>query len=130
MCRTLQVHPSAYYKWLSCPESPRSIANKALIKLIRDYWESSEQTYGSPRIYRDLREAGATCSENHLARLMRLESIKAVHVLTKPRYISSKPSIVAESHLDRQFEVDEPDKVWVTDITQIRTCQGMCTWLY
>ena len=121
------MHPSGYYKWLSCPQSRRSIANTALTAHIRDYWELSEKTYGSPRIHRDLREAGVPCSENRVARLMKAASIKAIHVLALPRYISSKPSIVAENHLDRQFKVTEPDKVWVTDITQIRTWQG---WLY
>jgi len=38
-----------------------------------------------------------------------------------------KPAVVASNALDRQFEVDSPDKIWVTDITYIRTHQG---WLY
>ena len=127
MCRTLQVHPSGYYKWLSCPESSQAIANKALTELIIEYWDESGRTYGSPRIHRDLREAGEACSENRVARLMKKASIKAVHAMKKPRYITSKPSIVANNHLDRQFTVNQADQVWVTDITYIRTYQG---WLY
>ena len=127
MCRALQVHPSGYYKWLSCPESPREKTNKALTTLIKEYWLESDQTYGSPRIHRDLKEAGQICSENRVARLMRKASIRAIHALKKPRYISVKPSMVAENYLDRKFSVSKPDQVWVTDITQIRTWQG---WLY
>lgn len=37
------------------------------------------------------------------------------------------PSAVAPNHLQRQFDVTEPNKVWVTDITYIRTHEG---WLY
>ncbi|MFT6526336.1 MAG: putative transposase [Celeribacter sp.] len=38
-----------------------------------------------------------------------------------------KPAIVADNTLDRQFEVDVPDRVWVTDITYIKTHEG---WSY
>lgn len=37
------------------------------------------------------------------------------------------PSLVAPNHLQRQFDVQEPNRVWVTDITYIRTYEG---WLY
>ena len=46
----------------------------------------------------------------------------------KRRFKRSGPaSVVAPNHLQRQFDVTEPNKVWVTDITYIRTHQG---WLY
>ena len=127
MCRVLHIHPSGYYKWLANPESPRAQENKALTALIIEYWEGSDKTYGSPRIHRDLRESGEHCGENRIARLMRKASIKAVRAYRKPRYISSKPSIVAHNHLDRQFTVTKPDEAWVTDITYVRTYQD---WLY
>jgi putative transposase len=37
------------------------------------------------------------------------------------------PSLVAPNHLQRQFDVKEPNRVWVTDITYIRIYEG---WLY
>ena len=37
------------------------------------------------------------------------------------------PSLAAPNHLQRQFDVKEPNRVWVTDITYIRTYEG---WLY
>jgi putative transposase len=127
MCRVLQVHPSGFYKWLVEPESPRAKANKVLTELIVEYWDESGRTYGSPRIHRDLREAGEPCSENRVARLMRDATVKAIRAYKKPRYIASKPSVIARNFLDRQFEVDAPDQAWVTDITYIRTWHG---WLY
>ena len=35
--------------------------------------------------------------------------------------------MVADNHLDRKFDVDQPNQVWVTAITYIRTYEG---WLY
>ena len=45
----------------------------------------------------------------------------------KPRYRAGKPSCVAPNRLEQNFEVAEPDSVWATDITYIRTHEG---WLY
>ena len=46
---------------------------------------------------------------------------------TRPRYIAGRPSIISPNTLNREFTVDAPDRVWVTDITYLRTWQG---WLY
>jgi putative transposase len=35
--------------------------------------------------------------------------------------------LVTSNALDRQFDVDLPDRVWVTDITYLNTYEG---WLY
>lgn len=40
---------------------------------------------------------------------------------------TGKHAVVASNSLDRRFEVDAPDKVWVRDITNIKTHEG---WLY
>ena len=44
----------------------------------------------------------------------------------RPGRYGGKPSIVADNTLDRQFETDAPDRIWVTDITYIRTHEGWC----
>lgn len=50
--------------------------------------------------------------------------IKALHSYKKPRYVAGQPSLLAANVLDREFVVDGPNKVWVTDITYIRTWVG------
>jgi putative transposase len=45
----------------------------------------------------------------------------------RPGRYGGKPAVVANNTLDRQFEVDAPDTVWVTDITYIKTHEG---WSY
>ena len=127
MCRVLKVHRSGYYAWLHEPQSPRAKANEALTVQIREFFDQSMGIYGSPRIFCDLREAGVACSENRVARLMRAAQIKSVRGYKRPRYKVGKPSLVAPNQLQRQFQHDEPDQAWVTDITYIRTHEG---WLY
>ena len=127
MCRVLKVHRSGFYAWLHEPQSARAKANAALTVKIREFYDQSMGIYGSPRIFCDLREAGIACSENKVARLMRAAGIKSVRGYKRPRYKVGKPALVAPNQLQRQFQHNEPDQAWVTDITYIRTHEG---WLY
>lgn len=67
------------------------------------------------------------CGENRVARLMRAAGIKSVRGYKRPRYKVGKPALVTQNQLQRQFQHDQPDQAWVTDITYIRTLEG---WLY
>jgi putative transposase len=58
---------------------------------------------------------------------MRVNKIKALHGYRTPRYSGYQPSQVTPDLVKRKFDVIRPNKVWVTDITYIRTWQG---WLY
>ena len=127
MCRILRVARSGFYAWLKSPLSDRAIENKRLVGLIRASHTASGGIYGSPRVFLDLREAGETCGIHRVARLMRKHRIQAVRGYKRPRWLGGKPSAVVPNRLERQFTVEQPNRVWVTDITYIRTWQG---WLY
>ena len=63
-----------------------------------------------------------------MARLTGLAGITAqIGYKRRPGRYGGKPAVVADNTLDRQFEIDAPDTVWVTDITYIRTHEG---WSY
>ncbi len=68
----------AYYAWLQREPSERAHADEALTKKIEAVFAESGQTYGSPRIFDELKEEGVACSEKRIARLMRLANLKAV----------------------------------------------------
>lgn len=127
MCRILKVHRSGYYAWKAKPLSRRALEDVTLLAEIKQSYEDSYGIYGSPRIHRDLREAGFVCSEHRVARLMREAKIKSIRGYRRPRYKSGKPSIAAPNRLQQQFTVNHPDEAWVTDITYISTYEG---WLY
>jgi putative transposase len=62
---------------------------------------------------------------NRVARLTKLAGIKAqIGYKRRPGKYGGRPSVVVDNTLDRQFDVEAPDKVWVTDITYIRTQEG------
>jgi putative transposase len=127
MCRVLRVTRSGFYAWLHKPLSDRAIEDQRLLELIRASYAASYGVYGSPRVFLDLREVGETCGENRVARIMRANKIKAIRGYKTPRHIVGRPSIIAPNRLQREFTVEQPNRVWVTDVTYIRTWQG---WLY
>jgi putative transposase len=127
MCRVLKVQRSGFYAWRMHPKSDRALADEALLSEIKRFFEDSHGIYGSPRIHRDLREAGIRCGEKRVARLMQQARLRSVRGYKRPRYKAGKPAVVAPNRLEQQFSVASPDRAWVTDITYIRTYEG---WLY
>ena len=128
MCRMLMVHFSGFYAWLKEPLSLRAHEDLRQTEMIQQAWADSGKVYGYRKLHDDLRDAGETCSENRVARLASLAGITAqIGYKRRPGRYGGKPAIVADNTLDRQFEVDAPDTVWVTDITYIKTHEG---WSY
>ena len=127
MCRVLRVQRSGYYAWKIKPKSSRALVDEVLLKSIKEFFEDSQGIYGSPRIHCDLREAGIACGEKRVARLMRQDKLRSVRGYKRPRYRVGMPATTAPNRLQREFTVAQPDQVWVTDITYIRTHEG---WLY
>ena len=128
MCRVLRVHVSGFYAWLKEPLSRRAQEDVRQTELIRRAWAESGKVYGYRKLTDDLRDQGESISENRVARLASLAGIAAqVGYRRRPGRYGGKPAIVAENRLDQQFKVAEPDQVWVTDITYIKTHEG---WLY
>ena len=128
MCRVLTVHFSGFYAWLKEPLSARAHEDARQTELLHQAWTESGKVYGYRKLADDLRNAGETCSENRVARLASLAGISAqVGYKRRPGRYGGKPAIVADNTLDRQFEVNAPDTVWVTDITYIKPHEG---WSY
>jgi putative transposase len=128
MCRLLEVRRSTYYAWRRRPESRRAKEDRRLVMEIKLSHKASDRTYGSPRVHQDLREQGIRCGCKRVARLMRENGIRAKQARRfKATTDSDHDAPVAANLLDRQFEVDRPDRVWTADITYIWTREG---WLY
>ncbi len=128
LCQTLKVHPSGYYAWLAEPQSTRAKEDHRLLGLIKQAWLESGGVYGYRKIHGDLRELGETCGRNRVGRLMQAEGLRSqTGYRRRPAFYGGKPTVASPNHLARQFKVSEPNKVWVTDITYIRTYEG---WLY
>lgn len=127
MCRVLGIHRSGFYAWLKNPLSRRAREDERLVEQIRHCWGESDGVYGSPRIFIDLRDAGVQCGKNRVAKLMSENGISAIAKRKRRNGSYAPPQPASANILDREFDQDELDTAWVTDITYIRTWEG---WLY
>lgn len=71
--------------------SERESEDTRLLVLIRASFAASHGIYGAPRVFLDLREAGETCGKHRVARLMRINKIRAVRGYGTRRYSVTKP---------------------------------------
>ena len=128
MCRVLSVTSSGYYAWVAREPSQRKRDEERLRVNVRAIHERSRQCYGSPRVHRELRRDGHRVSKKRVERVMREEGLRA---RPKRRFRKTTDSAhsqpVASNSLARCFSVDEPNRVWVGDITYVWTLEG---WLY
>jgi len=125
MCRCLRIHPSGFYAWLKSPLCKRATEDSRQTELIKEAWKDSGKVYGYRKLHDDLCDQGETCCPNRVARLARLAGIKAqIGYKRRPGKYGGKPSVVVDNTLSRQFDVDAPDRFWVTDITYIKTYEG------
>jgi transposase InsO family protein len=128
MCRALTVSPAGYYAWAGRPESDRSVYNRTLLSAIRMIHQESRETYGSPSIWDALIKRGHRVGENRIARLRRVEGIRAKTVKKwRATTDSGHTWPVVTNTLNRQFQIEQPNRVWAGDITYVWTTEG---WLY
>jgi putative transposase len=128
LCRTLGVTRSGFYDWQRQPLSDRALADWLLTEQIRAIFDESEQTYGSPRVFKELKLGrGMQIGEKRVARLMRHAGL--VSIYSKKRKGSTTRATehpLAPDLVQREFAVDAPDRLWVADFTQLTTWQGTC----
>ena len=129
MARILRISRSGYYKYLSRGKTKRSQENEILSKKIKEIFEKTRKRYGSPRITDELHEMGFKCSKNRVARLMKeLDLISRRRKKYKIKTTDSDHELpISPNLLNRNFKVNKPNKVWVSDITYVHTMEG---WLF
>lgn len=77
MAKVLNVSKSGYYTYLKRSISSRKIENLRLLEKIKRIYIEGREVYGSPRIYRELKKEGETCSKKRVAKLMKENKIRA-----------------------------------------------------
>ena len=131
MCRTLKDSRSGFYGWRDRAPSARDQADALLSEKIARIHRDSHETYGAPRIHFELRALGVRCARKRVARLMREAGLfgcggcrrKARTTLrSRTERIPPVPDLVK-----RNFSPQAPNRLWVADITYVRTWEG---WLY
>jgi putative transposase len=127
LCKTVGVTRQGYYAWKRRPPSARELADRKLSERIRAIHLETEEIYGAPRIYSELKLVdGITVGKKRVARLMRQLGIRGADgrrggfktTVRDPKR-DSAPDLV-----DRDFARAEPNRLWVCDLKYIQTGQG------
>ncbi len=125
MCQVVGVSRSGYYRWQRQKGLSKGNENQVLRQSIQRAFKDSRKSYGSPRIYRQLKSEGFTCGRHRIARLMQEDGIVARKRRQYKKPVSAergKP--LASNILNRQFQVNTKDRVWACDVSYFWTQTG------
>lgn len=121
-CRLVDVSTSGFYGWRGRPPSARERDDAELTATIAEIHAWS-RSYGSPQIHQELRQGrGIRCGRKRVERLMRAACLQGSY-----RRKGHRRKPLPATHEDlvaRQFNVDRPNRLWVTDITEHPTAEG------
>jgi putative transposase len=128
LCQTMRVTRSGYYQWREGNHSGHSQESAKLVLLVREIHKNSGGTYGSRRMVKALCVLEIACGRARARTLMKLAGVSAKQRRKFKATTDSRHNLpVAPNLLNREFEVAQPNRVWVSDITYIWTAEG---WLY
>jgi putative transposase len=128
-CELLGVSRSGYHAWVTRAPSDRDLSDAWLLERIKQIHAEHRQVYGSRRVTAELRLGhGIVVSRKRVGRLMREAGISGLVARKRGRTTIRVPGVrVADDLVKRAFRPAQPDVLWVTDITYLRTWEG---WLY
>ena len=122
-CRLLAVAESGYYEWRSRAPSQRAIRHAWITEQIRAVRAASRGTYGARRVHAELTLGlGLQIGHNQVEMLMARATIKGLPGNRRPRPRHETPT--ATDLVERMFTREQPNRLWVTDITEHRTYEG------
>jgi putative transposase len=128
MARHLGVATSGFYEWRRRQTDPaaRAVADEELTVTITEIWPQSRGTYGSPRVWAELRLGqGIRVGRKRVERLMRRAGIEGVYRRPTRGTTRRNPQATpCDDLVNRRFDATGPDRLWVADITEHPTAEG------
>ena len=125
MCRVLGVSPSGYHAWVRRGRSRHARRDEELRGEVRGIHARSRGTYGAPRVHAELAAQGHAVGRKRVARLMREQGLAGVSRRRGTRTTRPEPGRRAAPDLvERRFQAQAPNRLWVADITYVPTWAG------
>ena len=129
----LQVAPSAYRRHAARQRNPelrsaRAKRDELLMPHIERVWHANMQVYGAEKVWKQMNRediAVARCTVERLMRRLGLEGVRRGKTVRTTMPDTSAPCPLDQ--VNRQFQADRPNQLWVSDFTYVSTWQG---WLY
>ncbi len=125
ICRVLQFAPSTYWSAKRRPASARSKRDEELKVEISRVHAENFGVYGAPKIWAQLNREGVRVARCTVERLMREMGLAgAVRGKPKRTTIADDTAERPRDLVDRQFHAEAPNRLWVADLTYVRTWAG------
>ena len=129
----LQVAPSAYRRHAARQRNPelrsaRAKRDELLMPHIDRVWQANMHVYGAEKVWKQMNRediAVARCTVERLMRRLGLEGIRRGKSVRTTTPDTSAPCPL--DRVNREFQADRPNQLWVSDFTYVSTWQG---WLY
>ena len=126
ICTVLQVAPSSYYAAKTRPPSARARRDAELTPQLIELWEDNYRVYGARKLHKAARRAGLDVGRDQVARLMRAAGIEGARRSKRVRTTRADPAVARHPDLvERAFQADAPNQLWVTDLTFVATWAGV-----
>lgn len=123
LCSLAGISRSGFYDWVGRGPCDREVANEVLLVAIREIYDQSRCTYGSPRVHGQLQRRGMSVGLNRVAKIMAENQLVGVHATR--RWKRGRPGVApAPDLVNRQFTAASRDELWLADITQFNTGEG------
>ena len=121
LCNYLKISRASYYKWLNRKETKLEIENQMILECIRDIAKSNNSLFGTVKMtYVVNRRMSSKYNHKRIYRIMCVNGIESNFRKAKHyRWKRSTPETTAENVLNREFEVNKPNEVWCTDVTEV-----------
>lgn len=124
-CKILNISRSGFYDYLNRKPSNRSIENELLSQNIKRIFEEHKGRYGSKRIAKSLLNEGINVNHKRVGRLMRKMGLYAKGSRYHYKHYNKKANCEEKPNLlNRIFNADGKNQIWLGDITYIHTKKG------
>jgi putative transposase len=125
ICSVLQFAPRTYYAAKARPPSARAVRDEELRPEIVRVHRDNFGVYGVDKVWAQLNREGVRVARCTVARLMRELGVRGV-VRGKPKFttIADAEADRPRDLVDRRFRAGAPNRLWVADLTYVRTWSG------
>lgn len=130
ICKVLQVAPSGYWRHAAQRRNPdlrcaRAQQDEIVVGHIQRVWHANLQVYGADKVWRQLNREGlvvARCTVERLMRRLGLRGVVRGKVVRTTVANATTPYPL--DRVNRQFNAERPNQLWVSDFTYVSTWQG------
>ena len=125
--KVLQIAPSGYRRYAAPQRNPalrcaRAQRDDTLIPHIEHVWQAILQVYGADKVWRQINREGIAVARCTVERLMRRLGLRgATRGKVVRTTLSDNKAPCPLDRVNRQFEAERPNQLWVSDVTYVST---------